>query len=106
MNLLSDRFSLPILEEIMEAPPTAELEPLSDGRIAQTDEQDMGMTYAELSTFGRLRKTNKCGPYSMFCKLVTMWGDTCKPAEVSGRMIIFKLKKCTLHQTKVVVIVV
>lgn len=67
----------------MGAPPTAELEPLADGRIAQTDEHDMGMTYTELSTFGTLRKTSKCGPYSMFCKLVNKWGDQSKPVEVS-----------------------
>ena len=27
------------------APPSAELEPLREGQEAQTDEQDMGMTY-------------------------------------------------------------
>lgn len=38
-----DRFSLTALLDIIEAPPTAELEPLgSDGQVAQTDEQDMG----------------------------------------------------------------
>ena len=31
--------------------------------------QDMGMTYAELSDYGRLRKPGACGPYSMFMKL-------------------------------------
>lgn len=29
----------------LQAPPTAELEPLKDGAVEQTDEQDMGMTY-------------------------------------------------------------
>lgn len=37
-------------------PHHAELEPLKDGRLAQTDEQDIGMTYAELSRYGRLCK--------------------------------------------------
>ena len=32
----------------------------------QLDEADMGMTYAELSLFGRLRKIMRCGPVSMF----------------------------------------
>lgn len=66
----------------MTAPPTAELEPLVNGHLAQTDEQDMGMTYAELSTFGRLRKQNQCGPYSMFCKLANTWAPKNSPAEV------------------------
>jgi NAD+ synthase (glutamine-hydrolysing) len=30
-------------------------------RYTQTDEEDMGMTYAELSLFGRLRKIARCG---------------------------------------------
>lgn len=78
------RFQLTVLAEIVAAPPTAELEPLSaDGTIAQTDEQDMGMTYAELSEYGRLRKQFFCGPYSMFCKLVSLWGSFCSPAVVS-----------------------
>ena len=29
----------------MAAPPSAELEPIREGEAAQTDEQDMGMTY-------------------------------------------------------------
>ena len=29
----------------MAAPPSAELEPIREGEEAQTDEQDMGMTY-------------------------------------------------------------
>lgn len=40
------------------------------------------MTYAELSVYGRLRKVAKMGPYSMFCKLLNMWRDTCSPRQV------------------------
>ena len=40
------------------------------------------MSYAELSVFGRLRKIHRCGPYSMFVKLVHMWADKMTPAEV------------------------
>ncbi|XP_052317996.1 uncharacterized protein LOC118393718 [Oncorhynchus keta] len=46
----------------MAAPPTAELEPLTDGQVSQTDEPDIGMTYSELSVIGRIRKISKCGP--------------------------------------------
>ncbi|XP_046994472.1 glutamine-dependent NAD(+) synthetase [Schistocerca americana] len=81
-----NRFELPVLKEILAAPPTAELEPLADGQLAQTDEQDMGMTYAELSEFGRLRKQNFCGPYSMFCKLIHTWRDTCTPEQVANKV--------------------
>ena len=37
--------------------------------MVMTAAQDMGMTYAELSDYGRLRKPGACGPYSMFMKL-------------------------------------
>ena len=40
------------------------------------------MTYAELSVFGRLRKVHRCGPYSMFTKLVHMWADKYTVVEV------------------------
>lgn len=40
------------------------------------------MTYDELSVFGRLRKVEKCGPYSMFTKLVREWGSVFSPTQV------------------------
>ena len=64
--------NLPILAAIAAAPPTAELEPITESHV-QTDEADMGMTYEELSVYGRLRKIAHCGPVSMFRKLVVMW---------------------------------
>lgn len=70
----------------MSAPPTAELEPLREGQLAQTDEEDMGMSYAELSEYGRLRKQAYCGPYSMFCKLVSTWRDRHNPQEVANKV--------------------
>ncbi|KAI8440358.1 hypothetical protein MSG28_001692 [Choristoneura fumiferana] len=48
--------------------------------------QDMGMTYAELSEFGRLRKMQNCGPFSMFQKLVHAWSDKCTPQEVAEKV--------------------
>lgn len=81
-----DKFNLPIIADIASAVPTAELEPLNDGQLAQTDEQDMGMTYSELSQYGRLRKQQFCGPYSMFCKLVGTWKGHCTPKEVSDKV--------------------
>lgn len=67
----------------MEATPTAELEPLQEGgSLAQTDEADMGMTYDELAVYGRLRKVECCGPYSMFGKLIHLWANKSSPKEV------------------------
>lgn len=81
-----DKFNISGLQPILDQAPTAELEPLKDGQVAQTDEQDMGMTYAELSQFGKLRKQQYCGPYSMFCRLVSSWNDTYTPQEVADKV--------------------
>lgn len=72
------------LAEIVDAPPTAELEPITETYM-QTDENDMGMTYAELSRFGQLRKMEQCGPVSMFEKLVQEW-EHLPPHEVAEKV--------------------
>ena len=74
-------FDLPILQSFIDATPTAELEPITSDYI-QSDEVDMGMTYNELSVYGRLRKVNKFGLYSMWQKLAVDWQDRCTPREV------------------------
>ncbi|CAG9861119.1 unnamed protein product [Phyllotreta striolata] len=86
MSYATKKFKLPILNEIIDAPPTAELEPLRQGVLAQTDEEDMGMTYDELSQYGRLRKIECCGPYSMYCKLVQTWSSTYTPKQVAEKV--------------------
>lgn len=80
-----DAFQLPILHDFLTATPTAELEPITKEYV-QSDEVDMGMTYDELSIFGRLRKVEKCGPYSMFCKLVHEWGDRLSPEQIAEKV--------------------
>lgn len=68
-------YSLPILEDFLTATPTAELEPITDSYV-QSDEADMGITYAHLSVLGRLRKESRRGPFSIFKHLVDEWkGD-------------------------------
>lgn len=67
-----------VLEEVAGAPPTAELRPKADENDAeaehsQLDEEEMGMTYAELGLFGTLRKISRCGPVSMYRKLRVTW---------------------------------
>ncbi|KAF9429455.1 glutamine-dependent NAD(+) synthetase [Entomortierella beljakovae] len=75
-------FGMPILSSFLNATPTAELEPITETYV-QADEVDMGMTYDELTEFGRLRKVYKCGPYSMFTKLVHIWSDRMEVAEIA-----------------------
>ncbi|KAF9086419.1 glutamine-dependent NAD(+) synthetase [Mortierella sp. GBA35] len=78
-------FGMPILESFLDATPTAELEPITENYV-QADEVDMGMTYDELTEFGRLRKVYKCGPYSMFTKLVHLWSDKLEVAEIAVKV--------------------
>lgn len=56
------------LNAVVDAVPSAELVPIV-GSSVQTDEEEMGMTYEELSWFGKMRKLERCGPWSMFQKL-------------------------------------
>ncbi len=68
----SDNLGYPTLMAVAHAPPTAELRP-DDPSGPQRDEAEMGMTYEELSVFGRLRKLSRLGPLSMFETLVRTW---------------------------------
>lgn len=78
-------YNMPMLGEFLDAPPTAELEPITE-TYTQTDEADMGMTYAELSVFGRLRKVGMNGPFSMFGKLLYDWGSIFSPTEIATKV--------------------
>jgi NAD+ synthase (glutamine-hydrolysing) len=68
----SEKYEWPVLAEIANAPPTAELRPLAESNSnnpeaehTQLDEEEMGMSYEELGHFGKLRKLARCGPVSM-----------------------------------------
>lgn len=87
-----EHWDMPILKEFLEATPSAELLPLSAG--IQSDEEEMGLTYKELSDFGYvrterlagtprrsskltmdsiLRKVHKLGPWSCYLRLLSEW---------------------------------
>lgn len=89
----AQEFKYDILNEIVVAPPTAELRPMADDdadRIehSQTDEEDMGMSYEELGYFGRLRKISRCGPVSMYRKLCAKWNHL-SPSQVAAKVKLF-----------------
>jgi NAD+ synthase (glutamine-hydrolysing) len=77
-------FDLPILDDFITATPTAELEPITENYV-QSDEVDMGMSYNDLSVFGRLRKEQKLGPFAMWQKLVFEWKEY-SPREVADKV--------------------
>eukprot|EP00475_Leptophrys_vorax_P032561 TRINITY_DN5040_c0_g1_i1.p1 TRINITY_DN5040_c0_g1~~TRINITY_DN5040_c0_g1_i1.p1 ORF type:complete len:716 (+),score=148.75 TRINITY_DN5040_c0_g1_i1:37-2148(+) len=68
----ADKIGYQTLKSVVEAPPTAELEPITE-TYTQSDEADMGMSYNELSIFGRLRKVYRCGPVAMYERLRHTW---------------------------------
>lgn len=112
-------YGMPCLEDFLTATPTAELEPVTED-YTQSDEADMGITYAELTAFGmnpivrpvceifliktgRLRKERKMGPLSMWQHLVHVWGKdrdmgpddhnpSLEPAEIAEKVKFFFVK--------------
>ena len=71
---LSEKHQWQSLEEAAWAVPTAELRPLEDkNKPSQCDEEEMGLTYDELSMFGKLRKEHKLGPLFCFRYLRKLW---------------------------------
>lgn len=86
LKYFRNKYSLSAIDEIINATPTAELEPLIDGSITQSDEADMGMTYDELSVYGKLRIQNYCGPYSMFCKLLMLWSNQYTAEQIAEKV--------------------
>ena len=73
------------LRTIVEAPPTAELRPTTS-EYEQTDEQDMGMSYDELGVFGRLRQLSRCGPVSMYLRLLDDWHGQHAPSVIAEKV--------------------
>ncbi|KAJ1655688.1 glutamine-dependent NAD(+) synthetase [Dispira simplex] len=80
-----EKHQMPILTSFLDATPSAELVPFSNTYI-QSDEDEMGMTYSELSIFGCLRKVARCGPVSMFNKLLCEWTPRLSPSEVASKV--------------------
>ena len=50
-------YDLPVLQEFLDATPSAELIPIVNGTL-QSDTLEMGFEYEELSVLGRLRKVS------------------------------------------------
>ncbi|QQP51706.1 Glutamine-dependent NAD(+) synthetase [Caligus rogercresseyi] len=53
------------------------------------EEGDMGMTYEELSQYGKLRMSERCGPHSMFNKLTHSWRSKASPEETAKKVKLF-----------------
>ena len=89
------------LKLVNEMKPTAELRPATE-TYQQTDEDDMGITYKELSVMGQLRKDFRCGPVSMFKRLITIW-DNLNVKEVYEKVKLF-FRKYSVNRHKMTVV--
>ena len=67
-------------------------------KLNEDIQADMGMTYDELSVFGRLRKVEKCGPYSTYTKLLREWGHRLSPIQVCRDLPTYHYFFHTLHR--------
>ncbi|TVY45006.1 putative glutamine-dependent NAD(+) synthetase [Lachnellula occidentalis] len=83
-----DSFDMPLLKSFVSAPPTAELLPITEAYV-QDDETDMGVTYAELSTYGTLRRVERLGPWGMWSKLLHQWSDKLSPKDIYTKVRFF-----------------
>lgn len=86
---MAKKYCLKSLDKIYKLPPSAELKPLKEGEIAQTDEEDMGSSYEELGLFGRLRTEGRCGPLSMYRKLVSVNSLGLSKIETANKVKLF-----------------
>lgn len=99
---------------VLACKPTAELTPLDQttGKYLQTDEEDMGLTYDELSIFGRLRKSFilinilllvfRCGPVSMFKELTMKWKQIDLPTISSKVKLFFRKYAANRHKMTII----
>uniref|UniRef100_A0A7S0ZSM8 Glutamine-dependent NAD(+) synthetase n=1 Tax=Noctiluca scintillans TaxID=2966 RepID=A0A7S0ZSM8_NOCSC len=72
LSWAAENKGLPSLQKVASATPSAEL---TGSEGAQNDEEDMGMSYAELNDLSFCRKVEHCGPLSTFLKLRARWTD-------------------------------
>nr|CAD2173011.1 unnamed protein product [Meloidogyne enterolobii] len=87
------------LQGIIDSVPTAELRPLKNGQIVQTDEEDIGLTYNELSEFGKLRKPENLGPVGIFKNLLNFWNEKYNNEQIAQKVEIF-FRRYTINRHK------
>jgi len=79
LSWAAEHRGISVLQRVADAPPSAEL---TGAEGAQLDEEDMGMSYAELGDLGKCRKVEHCGPFSAFTKLRHTWaGQALTPSK-------------------------
>lgn len=96
-------YNFPNLKRVIDSIPSAELRPLKDGAVVQTDEDEIGLTYEELSQFGRLRRPGCCGPYATFLQLCHIWRPQYSYSQIADKVELF-YKKYALNRHKATIL--
>lgn len=91
LKYFADKQNMPVFREVAETKPSAELRPMTGDYKPQLDEEEMGMSYAELDLFAGLRKIERMGPLTMFSYLLLHWSEDRKmgPKDVSEKVKMF-----------------
>lgn len=92
-----ENLKIEALGGVLKIEPSAELRPQIGNKI-QSDEEDMGVTYEELSVMGRLRKDYRSGPVSMYSRLTTIWHDQTKQQIFEKVKLFFKRYAVNRHK--------
>lgn len=84
-----EHWGMDCLTRIIDAKPTPELQPQSAGLQDDESDQEMGMTYDEITQFGILRKVEKMGPWSAYQHLLGEWSDKrgMRPGAIAEKVI-------------------
>jgi NAD+ synthase (glutamine-hydrolysing) len=98
LNYCFNTLNYKSLEGVLKIAPSAELRPTELGKKPQTDEEDIGLTYEELSLMGKLRKDFRCGPYSMFKRLLTIWSDRSTAVVLEKVKLFFRKYSINRHK--------
>ncbi|KAI0201040.1 NAD+ synthase [Astrocystis sublimbata] len=98
------KWDISILDEFINATPSAELLPLSAGVQDDESESEMGLSYTELSQFGILRKVDKLGPWSCYLRLLSLWKErNLSPTQIAEKVMRF-YRNYALNRHKAVII--
>ncbi|KAH7707703.1 Protein QNS-1 b [Aphelenchoides avenae] len=89
LRYVNQGHDFPHLQPVIDSIPTAELRPLVEGEVVQTDEDEIGLTYEELSVLGRLRRPGCHGPYGMFLAVLPIWSDKYTVEQIGEKVIRF-----------------
>ncbi|KAI1724994.1 NAD synthase domain-containing protein [Ditylenchus destructor] len=102
LHYVNEHHNFPNLKEILTAVPTAELRPMKEGEVTQIDEEEIGLTYDELSVMGQLRRPGNCDPYQMFIELVSRWRSKYTYDQIADKVeIFFKRYAANRHKSTV-----